>query len=515
MTKRYQGVTALDAVDLRVRSAEIHALLGGNGAGKSTLINVLSGVTVADAGEILLAGERLDIRRPSDALARGITTIHQELSVVPALSTLDNIFLGREINSSFLGLKRLNRREMTERVETLAREFGVSHEDLRLPVGEFGALKKRVVEIVKALAFETRLLILDEPTSGLEDEERHHLFDHMRNLRDRGVALIWVTHHLEELFGLADTATVFRDGRNVGSVAIHDSSVDQLVEMMFGVAAAEFGAPPTGSARTHEVAKTTAAKRRAEVLRLTDFSRGNVLRDISLEVRQGEIIGIAGLAGAGRTELVRTIMGVDKATGGSMHLRGELVKPRSSSAMYRQRLAMVPEDRKELGILADLSVAENISVSSLRDVSRFGFVIKRGAEVEQAEKYRRSLAIRTSSVKQRIRDLSGGNQQKAIVARCLSTKPDLLIFDEPTQGVDVSAKVEVHNLIRDFASRGGAAIMIASEIGELIELSHRVLVMKKGRIVGEVDGIPAALEAGHFDLIKHRILSLSAGSEAL
>jgi ABC-type sugar transport system ATPase subunit len=334
----------------------------------------------------------------------------------------------------------------------------------------------------------------------------------MRTLRDRGVSLIWVTHHLEELFGLADSATVFRDGRHVGKVSIADSSVDSLVGMMFGVAAGEFGAPSTSA---HATDGGTPEKKGygEQVLRLKGVSRDTVLKDISLEVRRGEILGIAGLAGAGRTELARAIMGVDKVTSGSMHLRGEPVNARSSSAMYRRGLAMVPEDRKELGILGDLSIAENISISSLPGVSRFGFVVNRGAELAQAEEYRRALAIRTSGVKQRIRDLSGGNQQKAVVARCLSTKPDLLIFDEPTQGVDVSAKVEVHTLIRDFAARGGAAIVIASEIAELIELSHRVLVMKKGRIVGEVDEIPAALEQGHFESLKHQILSLSAGSE--
>jgi ABC-type sugar transport system ATPase subunit len=495
----------LDGVELTVQPAQIHALIGGNGAGKSTLINVLSGVTIPDAGTITLAGEQLDIKRPSDALQLGITTIHQELSVVPALTTLDNVFLGREMRSRVLGLNvRLNRRKMTDRVVGLAEEFGLTREDLTLPVGEFGALKKRVVEIVKALAFDTQLLILDEPTSGLEEEERLHLFDHMRKLRNRGVALVWVTHHLEELVGLADAATVFRDGRHVGTVAMAETSVDELVELMFGVAAGDFGAPSTVPAEPE-------AGPAGEVLRLVNFSRGNVLKNISLEVRKGEILGIAGLAGAGRTELARAIMGVDKVTTGSMTLHGRAVQARSSSSMYRRGLAMVPEDRKQLGILADLSVAENISISSLPDVSRFGFVIKRRAELAQAENYRRSLSIRTSSVKQKVRDLSGGNQQKAIVARCLSTNPDLLIFDEPTQGIDVSAKVEVHNLIREFVAKGGAAIVIASETAELIDLSHRVLVMKKGRIVGQVDAVPHALAEGRFDSVQHEVLSLSAG----
>src|SRR5215207_4928146 len=506
--KRYQGVTALDGASLQVAPAEIHALLGGNGAGKSTLINVLSGITSPDAGTITLAGRRVVIRRPSDAHAAGITTIHQELSLVPALTTLDNVFLGRETSARFLGLNlKLDRRRMAEHVAELAEEFGITREDLTLPVGEFGALKKRVVEIVKALAFDPRLLILDEPTSGLEDEEKQHLFGHMRQLRDRGVSLIWVTHHLEELFGLADTATVFRDGRNVDTLPVADTTVDQLVELMFGGAAEEFG----GTTDPHHGVEANYAG--AEVLRLKDVNRANVLRDISLEVAAGEIVGISGLAGAGRTELARAIMGLDKLSSGEVWLKGNRTRINDASSAYRNGIAMVPEDRKQLGVLADLSVAENISISNLSSVSRFGFVISRREEVERGETYRRRLSIRTPDVKTRIGNLSGGNQQKAVVARCLNTQPALLIFDEPTQGIDVSAKVEVHNLIREFVASGGAAIVIASEVGELVELSHRVFIMRQGRIVGRVDGVSHALAQGQGEQLKQRILSLSARSE--
>jgi ABC-type sugar transport system ATPase subunit len=507
ISKHYQGVTALDSVGLQVRPAEIHALLGGNGAGKSTLINILSGLTFPDAGTITLAGNQLELRRPSDALGHGINTIHQELSLVPALTTLDNIFLGREVNARFLGLNvRLDRRRMEERVRALASEFGLSQEDLKLPVGEFGALKKRVVEIVKALAFDTRLLILDEPTSGLEEEERLNLFEHMRRLREKGVSLIWVTHHLEELYGLADTATVFRDGRLVGTADVAETTVDDLLGMMFGIAAGEFGATTNAPALSE-----TEEESREEVLRLTDVNRSYILRDISLTVRKGEILGISGLAGAGRTELARAIMGIDKITSGTVHLYGKPVKFSDSSAAYQKGLAMLPEDRKQLGILPELSVAENISISSLHRVSQMGFVLKSRDEVSQAETYRRRLGIKTADVREKIRNLSGGNQQKAIVARCLNTNPNLLIFDEPTQGIDVSAKVEVHNLIREFVANGGAAIVIASEIAELVELSHRVVIMKKGRLVGSVDNVPLALVSGQFEAVKNRILAMSAG----
>lgn len=509
VTKRFQGVTALEGVSLTLGRAEIHALLGGNGAGKSTLINVLSGIVRPDAGTILLDGQEMDLRRPSDALDAGITTIHQELSLVPALTTLDNIFLGREISDKRTKLT-LDRRSMERKVEVLASEFGLSRQDLHLPIGEFGALKKRVVEIVKALAFDARVLILDEPTSGLETEERLNLFHHMQSLRNRGVSLIWVTHHLEELAGLADVATVFRDGRMVESVRMAATSVDTLLGLMFGTAAGEFGASSAPAITADLLPEDVGG----EVLGLRGINRGNVLKDISLQVRKGEVLGISGLAGAGRTELARAIMGLDRVTSGTITLNGKRVRIRGSSSAYRHGFAMLPEDRKQLGILADLSIAENISLSNLRSVSRFGFVIGRGAETELAESYRKRLAIRTAGVKERVGNLSGGNQQKAIVARCLNTGPALLIFDEPTQGIDVSAKVEVHKLIKEYVAGGGAAIVIASEIEELLELSHRVLVMKKGRLVGELKGLREAVAEGELPRIKNRILALSAGQVA-
>ena len=508
VVKRYQGVTALDGATLRVENAEIHALLGGNGAGKSTLINVLSGLTRADHGTIVLDGVTLDLRRPSDAKAAGITTVHQELSLVPALTALDNIYLGREERTGPPGLRiRLNRRRMTERAAELAAEFGLTKEDLNLPVGEFGALKKRVVEIVKALATEPRLLILDEPTSGLEDEEKQHLFGHMRRLRDRGVSLVWVTHHLEELVGLADTVTVFRDGTTVSTVPMVDTSLDKLVELMFGAASAEFSGETAQPQLDAEVGE------QREVLRVEGISRGSVLREISLSVRAGEIVGISGLAGAGRTELARVIMGLDRPSSGEMWVRGKATRVRNASQAYRSGLAMVPEDRKQLGILKDLSVAQNISISNLAGVSRLGVLVDRKAEAETGELFRKQLMIRTPDMAERIGNLSGGNQQKAIVARCLNTDPALVIFDEPTQGIDVSAKVEVHRLIREFVASGGAAIVIASEVNELVELSHRVLIMRQGRIVGHVDGIAESLAEGRGDQLKQRILSLSARSE--
>jgi len=510
VTKHYEGVTALDNANLSVEAGEIHALLGGNGAGKSTLIGIISGVTRPDGGEVILYGETQSPSGPLAALSAGISTIFQELSLVPALSVLDNIYLGRELRRKTFGLPlTTDRRRMESEIRELAAGFGVTALELRQPVSEFGALKKRSIEIIKALAFDAKVLILDEPTSGLEDAERQVLFGHMRSLRERGVSLLWVTHHLEELFGLADRATVFKDGKSVGTVEIDSTSVGALIGLMFGTAQEEFGG---GDAR--KVAHLGSSAGERIVLSASNLSRGTVVRDVSFEVREGEILGLAGLAGAGRTEVVRLLMGLDARTAGTVELDGRRLSARNSTAAYRAGLAMLPEDRKQLGILADLSTAQNISISRLSTIASWGFWTSRRKERALAETYRRQLGIKTPNVDARIGNLSGGNQQKAIVARCLNTSPKLLIFDEPTQGIDVTAKVEVHGLVRDYAAKGGAAILIASEIEELLELSHRVLVMKKGQIVGEVTGIPAAIESGDFARIKSEVLTLSAAGQS-
>jgi ABC-type sugar transport system ATPase subunit len=507
ISKSYQGVTALENATLQVRKGEIHAVLGGNGAGKSTLIGILSGVTQPDSGEFLLEGSALAPRNPKDAIKSGITTIYQELSLVPALTTLENIFLGRELMIERSGMKvLLDRKKMKDEVIELAQIFGISKDELDIPISEFGALKKKVIEIVKALTFDARILILDEPTSGLEVEERLHLFDHMRNLRSRDVGLIWVTHHLDELHGLADVATIFRDGRTLKSLNLEDSTVGEITNLMFGIQSNEAGLR-TKNDRLQKDEKSN----RPEVLSLHSVSRTGVLRDISFTLHAGEVIGISGLAGAGRTELARVIMGLDHRTSGQIFLKGKEVDFKSSASAYKAGIAMLPEDRKQLGIISGLSVAENISISNLSSVSRFGFIISKKKERELANKYKERLSIRTASVNQKINNLSGGSQQKAIVARCLNSNPSVLIIDEPTQGVDVAAKTEVHELIRDFTSKGGAAIVIASEIPELLELSHEILVLRNGSIVGRIENVQDSIEKSRAVEIKAEVLALSAG----
>jgi ABC-type sugar transport system ATPase subunit len=507
ISKRYLGVQALDHVSLTVNRGEIHALLGGNGAGKSTLLNVLSGIVRPDGGTIDVDGERVSLDHPKEAQRLGIVTIHQELSTVADLTVLENIFLGNETALDARGSFLVNRRQMARKVAPLAAEFGISAAELGRPVGEFGALKKRAVEIVKALAANPKILILDEPTSGLEEHEKSLLFEHMRGLQRRGVALIWVTHHLDELFGLADVATVMRDGRTVTSAPV--ASLDQrtLVKHMFGGEAAELLAVAVADERPADSGRIGVPR-----LRASNISRPGVLRDISFDLYPGEVLGIAGLAGAGRTELVRALMGLDKISSGRIEVDGRLRRIKHPRKAYRAGLAMVPEDRKQMGILAEFSVAESVSVSRLGAVS-VGGLLSRRREHRLADSYVRKLGIKTPSSREKIRNLSGGNQQKAVIARCLNTSPTILIFDEPTQGIDVHAKAEVHRLIRELVDGGTSVLLVASEFSELISLSDRVIVMNRGALVGEVSDVPRRVAEEGIESVKHQIIDRASRAE--
>ncbi|MCU1569440.1 MAG: Ribose transport system ATP-binding protein [Naasia sp.] len=477
IVKRYPGVAALTDVSVAIRRGQIHALLGENGAGKSTLIGVLSGITIPDSGEIRVDGEPVNIRRPKDAQALGVTTIHQELSLAPDLTVVENIFLGRETGKWGL----INDRRMKEQVHQLCSEFGLDEDDMRRPVASLGALKQHVVEILKALVFDARLVILDEPTSGLADSEREALFEHMRALRSRGLSILWVTHRLDELYGLADAITVLRDGRHVATLDDPAAiSPEDLVRLMVGGKASSPGAV------AEEVGRTRWSGPQDEVLRLEGVSRLPV-QNVSLTLKRGEILGVAGIAGAGRTELARLIFGADRREKGTIWINGMPAKIRSPRQAFKAGIALVPEERKTLGILGDFGVSKNISVSRLGGVALGGVLLDGGKESAVAAGYVRELGIKTPSVQQKIRNLSGGNQQKVIIARCLFTEPSILIIDEPTQGIDVGAKVEVYRLIYDFVDNGGAVIVISSELPELLRVADRVVVMREGQIAGEVD----------------------------
>lgn len=503
--KVYPGVVALAGVDIDLRAGEIHGLLGENGAGKSTLINILSGTVRQSAGTIAVDGAEAAISNPRDAQDLGISTVHQEQSLAPNLTAVENIFLGREM---IVGRNRaagiLDEKGMHARVRELAHEFGLTQHELDVPVEALGALKQHVVQIIKALAFRTRVLILDEPTSGLADHERLTLFSYMRQLREKGISLLWVTHRLDELFGLADTVTVLRDGRLVANVDPAEQTADSLVRLMVGrsnLAVREdtgCGGSTSGYSGPPE-----------EVLRLDAVTRHPRLHDVSLSVRRGEILGLAGIAGAGRTETAMVVLGADRPDSGQIFVHSLPTVIRSPRDARLKGIMYVPEERKTHAILGDFSIKRNITISDLKRTAAAGLFLRGSRESETAKRFVAELGIRTSSVQERIRNLSGGNQQKVVIARCLFTNPDLIIFDEPTQGIDVGAKAEVYRLIYEFVDRGGAAIVISSELPELIRVSDRIAVMREGTIVGELEGTGRDEAAPETSELGEQIISLA------
>lgn len=507
VSKSFPGVKALSDVSFAVRRGDIHAVVGENGAGKSTVMKLLSGVHRPETGQLLVRGQEVLIADPTAAQRLGVTTIYQERTLAPDLTALENIFLGRETTRAGL-LSRggvLDKRSMRTRIAPLCEEFGLDAGDLDRTVSEFGALKQHVVEILKALAFDADLVIMDEPTAALADHERAALFDRMRQLKQRGVTVLWVTHRLEELIGLADQATVLRDGHFVATVDPQQTETPALVQLMVGreVQSVE-------DLVEREVAPHAGADSDSEVLRVEGLSRARALTDISFVLHRGEILGIGGLAGAGRTELAYALMGVDAADAGEVWIEGSPVRIKSPADALRHGIALVPEERKALGIIGDFSVAENITASCMRQVLLGPGLIDRRREQQVAEGYATRLSIRPANVRQRICFLSGGNQQKAIIARALFSDPKVLIFDEPTQGVDVGAKGELYRLIGDFVQQGGAAIVISSELPELCGISDRILVMRQGRIEGEVPGYGAGDSAETRRAIEERVTQLAA-----
>jgi ABC-type sugar transport system ATPase subunit len=510
ITKRFPGVLALDGAGLEIRRAEVHALLGENGAGKSTLIKLLSGVYQPDEGSISVRGEKVGITDTQRAQALGITTIYQEHTLAPDLSPIENVFLGREIRRPLAGRAGplLDEAAMGDRARQLWKEFGGNVEDLRRPVNELGGLKQRLIEIIKALAFDTELVIMDEPTAQLPDDETANLLDHIRKMRASGVSVLLVTHRLEELLGLADRVTIFRDGRWVETVPMAETSIDQIIRRMVG---REVGSMAVAAARPSDM---PLPENTPEVLRVTGLTRPGVLRDVSLTVRSGEIVGIGGLAGSGRSEVVRAIIGADPIASGEVWVRGKKVSLKSPADAMRAGIAMVPEQRKTLGIVAGFSVSRNITISAMEKVTSAG-LLQSGREEAVARDFIKELRIKTRSAGELIENLSGGNQQKVLFARAVFAEPILIIVDEPTQGIDVGAKVEVYRLIREFVAKGGAAIVISSELPELLGLSDRIVVMREGTKAGELRVPPGGVNSSELmDQLQHHIMQLATGSSS-
>jgi inositol transport system ATP-binding protein len=465
--KAFPGVLALDRVSLTCRRGSVHALVGENGAGKSTLMKIIAGDLPPDSGELRLEGRRLRLDSPRTALANGIAMIHQELNLLPTMSVAENIWIRREPLTAF-GLIRHG--ELRRRTRALLEQLHVDIDPdavLRtLPIAQ-----RQMVEIARALSYSPKLLIMDEPTSALTEREVGRLFTVIRELRARGTAIIYISHRMEELFAIADQISVLRDGRLVGTDQAGNLTREALIRMMVGRELSGLFPQP-------------APPRDAVVLEARQLSRARRFHDVSFELHSGEILGIAGLVGSGRSELAATLFGLEPATGGSIAIGGRHLPIDSPAAAMVCGLGFLTEDRKESGCFGGLSVLENLEISVLsRDYVRFGFIAAASVG-ERCAALVKELRIRTPGLDERIDNLSGGNQQKVLIGRWLLTHPRILILDEPTRGVDVGAKAEIHELIARLAAAGTAVLLISSELPEVIGLSHRILVMHEGRITG-------------------------------
>ena len=470
--KRFPGVHALKNVSFELQPGEVHALMGENGAGKSTLMKILSGIYQRDGGEIRVNGEPVEIDGPRAAQALGIGIIHQELSLMNDLTVAQNIFIGREPRRSF---GRLDEPALNRRAAEIFASMNL-HLDPRTPVERLTIAKQQMVEIAKALSFRSRVLIMDEPTAALNDAEIAELFVIIRRLKAEGVGIIYISHKMDELKRIADRVTVMRDGEHVGTVSAGDTPVSKIIAMMVGRALTE------EAVRVPDLAATEVA------LEVKGLSRGREIRDVSFSVRKGEILGFAGLMGAGRTEVARAIFGADPREAGEIHVHGRRVDIRSPADAVRAGIGYLSEDRKHFGIATGMDVRANIAMASLdRFTSRTGALDEAGMR-EAARRYIEKLGIRTPSDRQEVRLLSGGNQQKVVIAKWLLRDCDILIFDEPTRGIDVGAKAEIYKLLNSLAGQGRAIIVISSELPEVLRLSHRIAVMCEGRLTGILPG---------------------------
>ena len=479
ISKSFPGVHALDGARFELRAGEVHALVGENGAGKSTLMKVLSGIYRADAGTIRVKGAEVEINTPRAAQDMGISIIHQELNLMGHLSVAQNIFIGREPRRGvgfWLDEKALNRN-----AKALFEELHI-HLDPRARVSGLAVAQQQMVEIAKALSFRSDVLIMDEPTAALTDTEIDELFRIIRHLREGGAGVVHISHRLEELKQISDRVTVMRDGRYIDTVNTAEVGIQEIIAMMVGRTIFE-EAPELPEVPNEEV-----------VLEVRNLNRGRVIRDVSFQLHRGEILGVAGLVGAGRTEVMRAVFGADPHDSGEILVHGEAVAIKSPDDAVGHGIGYLSEDRKRYGLALKMDVEANVVMASLaKFTGKLGWIRFKGTHAKALE-HVAGLAIKTPSVGQRTKNLSGGNQQKVVIAKWLTADTEILIFDEPTRGIDVGAKSEIYKLLNELAGQGRAIIMISSELPEILRMSHRILVMCEGRITGELTAAEATQE---------------------
>jgi inositol transport system ATP-binding protein len=485
ISKRFPGVQALDDAGLEVLPGEIHALLGENGAGKSTLIKILSGAQQPDSGTIEFGGQGVTFVSPHDAQRRGIVTIYQEFTLTPNMTIAENVFIGREPG---LGVF-VNWRKMASETRAITKRLGLELQPMSIVRG-LSVAEQQMVEIARALSMKSRLIVMDEPTSALSSNEVEKLFRIIRELKAQGLSIIFVTHRLEEVIQICDRYTVLRDGRLVGSGAIADTTVDGIIRLMVGRQVNALFAHRQRTPAGDVVLAVEGLNRRGNA----QDQNANVLADVGFEVRRGEILGVAGLVGAGRTEMARAVFGADPFDSGRVFVDRRQVQIRSPQDAIRHGIGLVPEDRKQQALFLALAVRINLSMASHQRIMRWGVFMDETAERAMVEEYRKKLNIRMASPEQLIASLSGGNQQKVTLARWLALRPKVLIVDEPTRGIDIVAKVEVHNLLFEMARSGIAVVAISSELSEVLAISDRIITMREGRVSGEIKGEDATEE---------------------
>ena len=485
ISKSFPGVKALKNVGFNLRKGEVHALIGENGAGKSTFIKILTGAHQPDSGEIVLDGSPVSNLNPHSAMEGGISAIYQEFNLVPYLSVAENMFFGREYTKScFLDMDRMNK-EAAKIFESMGADI-----DPRTRVSDLSVAYKQLVEIGKAVSQNSRILIFDEPTAALTNNETENLFKLIKKLQSEGVSIIYISHRLEELQIIADRITVFRDGEYIDTVNIEDTDRQGLISLMVG---RDLGVDFPRPAKAGD----------EKILEVKNLSTDGFLKDVNFTLRKGEILGFGGLVGAGRTEVARALFGLDRISGGEIVMNGRKVDNRTPGEAIANGIGLIPEDRKDQGVLLNLSIRENIGYTFIDQITDWIFV-NRKKEKKLVEDFRQKLRIKCSSAEQRVSNLSGGNQQKVVLAKWLAGDCDVLIFDEPTRGIDVGAKQEIYTLIKELAESGKGIIFISSEMPELIGMSERIIVMHEGVIEGELSAEQVSQE---------KILDLASGSK--
>lgn len=475
VSKLYPGVTALDKINLTFRRGEIHALCGENGAGKSTLIKCISGAITPTAGEIVIDGERFSGLTPALAKEKGIAVVYQEFTLVPVLTAAENIFMG---NFKKKGVT-IDRKAMYDAAEKIFARMGIQL-DPRSKVQDLTTGYQQIVEIAKAISTDAKILIMDEPSAPLTTNEVASMMKIVRTLKKEGVTIIYISHRMEEIFDLADRVSVLRDGQYIGTKDIGETDNDDLIKMMVGRTLNQTF--PERHCITDEVV--------LEAINLC----GNGVKDISFKLHKGEILGFGGLIGAGRTELCEMIFGYYPIQSGELILKGEKIRPSTPSEAVSKGIALIPEDRKKHGIIGGMSVLDNLTLSTLKKLTK-GIAIDRNAQKEYAQSQVEAMRIKTPHLLQKVKNLSGGNQQKVILGRWLGANPDIIIFDEPTRGIDVGAKAEIYKLMTQLVEEGKSIIMISSEMGELLGMSDRLIILAKGRYTGSLEAKEFTQEA--------------------